>query len=88
MYLINAQFDVLILLNLIKSSFSSYKNKALYSLLRILYNKEEKHYWYNFVFQNLGLHSSCKGNRAFADLRYGEEDSISPSTLIFPATKG
>ena len=42
MYLINAQFDVLILLNLIKSSFSSYKNKALYSLLRILYNKEEK----------------------------------------------
>ena len=29
-----------------------------------------------------------KGNGAFADLRYGEEDSISPSTLIFPATKG
>ena len=29
-----------------------------------------------------------KGNRGFADLRYGEEDSISPSTLIFPATKG
>ena len=29
-----------------------------------------------------------KGNRAFADLRYGEEDSISPSTVIFPATKG
>ena len=29
-----------------------------------------------------------KGNRAFADLRYGKEDSISPSTLIFAATKG
>ena len=28
------------------------------------------------------------GNRAFADLRYWEEDSSSPSTLIFPATKG
>ena len=27
-------------------------------------------------------------DRAFADLRYGEEDTISPSTLIFPATKG
>ena len=24
-----------------------------------------------------------KGNRAFADLRYGEEDSISPITQIF-----
>ena len=31
---------------------------------------------------------SCKGNRAFADLRYWEEDSISPTTLIFPGTKG
>ena len=29
-----------------------------------------------------------KGNRAFADLRYEEEDSISPSTLIFAAIKG
>ena len=29
-----------------------------------------------------------KGNRAIADLRYEEEDSISPGTLIFPATKG
>ena len=29
-----------------------------------------------------------KGNRAFADLIYGEEDNISPSTLIVPATKG
>ena len=29
-----------------------------------------------------------KRNRAFADLRYGEEDIISPSTLNFPATKG
>ena len=29
-----------------------------------------------------------KGNRAFADLRYGEEDSIGPSTLVFPTTKG
>ena len=28
-----------------------------------------------------------KGNRAFADLRYGEEDSISPSTHIVPVTK-
>ena len=29
-----------------------------------------------------------KGNRAFADLRYGEEDGISPSTLMFANTKG
>ena len=29
-----------------------------------------------------------KGNRAFADLRYGEEDGISPRTLIFAAIKG
>ena len=28
------------------------------------------------------------GNRAFADLGYGEEDSISPSTLISPTTRG
>ena len=28
-----------------------------------------------------------KGNCAFAELRYGEEDSTSPSTQIFPATK-
>ena len=35
---------------------------------------------------NRSLHS-VKGNRAFADLRYWEKDSICPSTLIFPATK-
>ena len=29
-----------------------------------------------------------KGNCAFADLRYGEEESITSSPLIFPATKG
>ena len=29
-----------------------------------------------------------KGNRAFADLRCGEEDSISPSTHTFAATNG
>ena len=29
-----------------------------------------------------------KGNRAFADLRYREKYSISPSKLIFAATKG
>ena len=29
-----------------------------------------------------------KGNRAFGDLRYVQEDNISPSTLIFAATKG
>ena len=29
----------------------------------------------------------CKGNRTIADLRYGLEDSISPSTLIFTAIK-
>ena len=34
--------------------------------------------------KNQPLH---KGNRALADLRYKEKDSISPSTLIFPATK-
>ena len=29
-----------------------------------------------------------KGNRAFADLRYGKEDSISHVALNFAATKG
>ena len=29
-----------------------------------------------------------KGNRPTADLRYGEKDSISPSTPIFAAIKG
>ena len=29
-----------------------------------------------------------KGNRALADLRYGKEDSISPSTLMFAAIQG
>ena len=29
-----------------------------------------------------------KGHPPSADLRYGEEDSISPSTLIFAARKG
>ena len=29
-----------------------------------------------------------KGNSAFADLRYGEEESISPSTLYVATTKG
>ena len=36
-----------------------------------------------FFFLNLP-----KGNLAFADLRYWEEDTISPSTLIFAATNG
>ena len=39
---------------------------------------------YTFV----SLKVNCKGNRAFADLRYGEEVIISPSTLIVHATKG
>ena len=30
----------------------------------------------------------CKGNHAFADLKYWEEDCIIPSTLIFAATPG
>ena len=29
-----------------------------------------------------------KGNRAFADLRYGVEDTVSPGTLNYPTTKG
>ena len=29
-----------------------------------------------------------KGNRTIADLRYGEKDIISPSTLIFAPIKG
>ena len=29
-----------------------------------------------------------KGNRAFADLKYGEENITSPRKLIFPARKG
>ena len=30
----------------------------------------------------------CKGHPPSADLRYGEEDSISPSTLVLAAIKG
>ena len=41
------------------------------------------------IFNTLSQIESCaKGNRAFADLSYGEEDSIGPSTQIFAATKG
>ena len=36
----------------------------------------------------LSLSLTVKGNRATADLRYWEKDSISPSTLIFAAAKG
>ena len=37
---------------------------------------------------NLSKLQCYKGNRAFADLRYEEEDTISPSTLVVVATKG
>ena len=30
----------------------------------------------------------CKGHPPSADLRYGEEDSISPPTQMFASTKG
>ena len=30
----------------------------------------------------------AKGNRAFPDLRYGEEDRISPRLIMFDNTKG
>ena len=47
-------------------------------------------HWYNLsLFRTSELVNLLyKGNRAIADLRYGKEDSISPSTLIFAATKG
>ena len=35
-----------------------------------------------------GSSKDPKGNRACADLRYENEDSISPSTLTLGATKG
>ena len=37
---------------------------------------------------NVCIGSFDKGNRGFADIRYGEEDSISPIILIFAAVKG
>ena len=40
------------------------------------------------VFRAQQKNMVSKVSRAFADLRYGEEDSISPNTLTFPATKG
>ena len=40
--------------------------------------------WYQF-WGNVCL---LKGNRAFADLRYGEEDCNSRRTQIFPPTQG
>ena len=60
-----------------------------------------KHYFHNvnsvcmkdgsLILVHILLHIpvfDSKGNRAFADLRYEKEDSISPSTIIFAATKG
>ena len=52
-----------------------------------------RHYSWSFLMTCsllliLSHYVHIKGNRAFADLRYGREDSISPSTLIFDATKG
>ena len=59
---------------------------------------DEKKNYENFSIQKLEIVrkifkswlkiKKSKGNHAFADLRYGEEDSISPSTLNFAATKG
>ena len=46
-----------------------------------LFTLEQKFNWTSISF-------ICKGNRAFADFRYGEEDNTSLSTLIFTATKG
>ena len=48
-----------------------------------------KHEILKYCFDYIWLHRQVvKGNRAFADLQYGEEDSISPSTLSSAATKG
>ena len=33
-------------------------------------------------------YEKLNGNRVFADLKYGEEDSISPNTLFFSCHKG
>ena len=41
-----------------------------------------------FFHSNSSMSISCKGNRTIAGLRYGWEDSISPSTLNFVAIKG
>ena len=41
-----------------------------------------------FISLEISWSQAYKRNRAFADLRYEDEDSISPSTLVFPATKG
>ena len=43
---------------------------------------------FGYVWMSLNGHfRALKGNRAFADLRYGEDNSISPSTLLFAVTK-
>ena len=45
-------------------------------------------YFYFLLYEDQTIPVTTKGNHAFADLRYGEEDTISYSTLIYPATKG
>ena len=52
--------------------------------------KYEFHSNWNLTQIGMSLKFKCqlKGNRAFADLRCGKEDSISPSTLIVAAAKG
>ena len=43
--------------------------------------------WFLDGFESLHKPIPVKGNCAFADFRYGKEDSISPKTLICAATK-
>ena len=53
--------------------------------------KSDKYVQIKFVYDTKFLTASSsfiKGHPLSADLRYGEEDSIRPSTLIFSAIKG
>ena len=43
---------------------------------------------YSEKWRHLSLPVLSKGHPLSADLRYGEEDSISPSTLVLAAIKG
>ena len=69
---------------------------TLWQKVRILLLSSKKEGWKSISFLLLRYKKKsrtqatqiCKGNRTIADLRYGSEDSISPSTLICVSIKG
>ena len=61
-----------------------YKNQK--HALKCIFWTKQKHHVHDFWYAKRVMF--FKGHPPSADLRYGEEDSISPSTLILAAIKG